>query len=110
MVIPRASEKVDYEGERAVVIGKRARYVEPARAFAIIAGYTIFNDVTARDFQSRASQWTLGKSFDTFGPMGPALVTKDEISDSSMLDLSLTLNEQAMQHANTRQLIFPSHS
>jgi 2-keto-4-pentenoate hydratase/2-oxohepta-3-ene-1,7-dioic acid hydratase in catechol pathway len=106
IVIPRASEKVDYEGELAVVIGKRARYIEQARAFDVIAGYTIFNDVTARDFQSRASQWTLGKSFDTFGPMGPALVTKDEIPDPGVLDLSLTLNGQEMQHANTRQLIF----
>jgi len=106
IVIPRASAKVDYEGELAVVIGKRARYVEQARAFDVIAGYTIFNDVTARDFQSRASQWTLGKSFDTFGPMGPALVTKDEIPDPGVLDLSLTLNGQEMQHANTRQLIF----
>lgn len=106
IVIPRVSEEVDYEGELAVVIGKRARYVEQARAFEVIAGYTIFNDVTARDFQSRASQWTLGKSFDTFGPMGPALVTKDEIPDPGTLDLSLTLNGQEMQRANTRQLIF----
>lgn len=106
IVLPRASEKVDYEGELAVIIGKRARYIEQARAFDVIAGYTIFNDVTARDFQSRASQWTLGKSFDTFGPMGPALVTKDEIPDPGALDLSLTLNGQEMQRANTRQLIF----
>lgn len=106
IVIPRASDQVDYEGELAVVIGRRAKYVEQARALDFVAGYTIFNDVTARDCQNRTSQWTLGKSFDTFGPMGPALVTKDEIPDPGILDLSLTLNGQEMQRANTRQLIF----
>ncbi|MBM3127194.1 MAG: fumarylacetoacetate hydrolase family protein [Chloroflexi bacterium] len=106
IVIPRASEKVDYEGELAVIIGKRAKYVDQAHALDFVAGYTIFNDVTARDYQNRTSQWTLGKSFDTFGPMGPALVTKDEIPDPGVLELSLTLNGQEMQRANTRQLIF----
>ncbi len=106
IVVTRASEKVDYEGELAVVIGKRAKYVDQARALDFVAGYTIFNDVTARDFQNRTTQWTLGKSFDTFGPMGPALVTKDEIPDPGVLDLSLTLNGKEMQRANTRQLIF----
>jgi 2-keto-4-pentenoate hydratase/2-oxohepta-3-ene-1,7-dioic acid hydratase in catechol pathway len=107
IVVTRASDKVDYEGELAIVIGKRAKYVDQAHALDFVAGYTIFNDVTARDFQSRTTQWTLGKSFDTFGPMGPALVTKDEIQDPGVLDLSLTLNGQEMQRANTRQLIFP---
>jgi acylpyruvate hydrolase len=106
VVVTRASEKVDYEGELAVVIGKRAKYVGQARALDFVAGYTIFNDVTARDFQNRTTQWTLGKSFDTFGPMGPALVTKDEIPDPGVLELSLTLNGQEMQRANTRLLIF----
>lgn len=106
IVIPRASDQVDYEGELAVVIGKRGKYVAQANALEIVAGYTIFNDVTARDYQNRTSQWTLGKSFDTFGPMGPALVTKDEIPDPGNLDLSLTLNGQERQRANTRQLIF----
>ena len=107
IVVTRASDNVDYEGELAIVIGKRAKYVDQAHALDFVAGYTIFNDVTARDFQSRTTQWTLGKSFDTFGPMGPALVTKDEIQDPGVLDLSLTLNGQEMQRANTRQLIFP---
>lgn len=106
IVITRTSDKVDYEGELAVVIGKRAKYVEQAHALDCVAGYTIFNDVTARDFQSRTSQWTLGKSFDTYGPMGPMIVTKDEIPDPGNLDLVLTLNGKEMQHSNTRQLIF----
>jgi acylpyruvate hydrolase len=106
IVITRASDKVDYEGELAVVIGKRAKSVDEAHALDFVAGYTIFNDVTARDYQNRTSQWTLGKSFDTYGPMGPALVTKDEIPDPGNLDLSLTLNGVEMQKSNTRQLIF----
>ena len=71
IVTPRYPIQLDYEGELAVVIGKRARYVDETRALDHVAGYTIFNDVTARDYQKRVSQWTLGKSFDTFGPMGP---------------------------------------
>lgn len=106
IIITRTSNKVDYEGELAVVIGKRCKYVAQAHALDIVAGYTIFNDVTARDFQSRTSQWMLGKSFDTYGPMGPAIVTKDEIPDPGNLELSLTLNGQVMQHSNTNQLIF----
>lgn len=106
IVIPRVSSQVDYEGELAVVIGKRARYVSEAQALAVVAGYTLFNDVTARDYQRRSNQWTLGKSFDTFGPMGPALVTSDEIPDPGNLELSLTLNGREMQHSNTRHLIF----
>lgn len=106
IVVTRTSDKVDYEGELAVVIGKRCKYVEQAHAWEVVAGYTIFNDVTARDFQNRTSQWLLGKSFDTYGPMGPCIVTQDEISDPSNLELSLTLNGKEMQHSNTRNLIF----
>jgi acylpyruvate hydrolase len=106
IVITRASDQVDYEGELAVVIGKRAKYVDEAHALAVVAGYTIFNDVTARDYQKRSSQWTLGKSFDSFGPMGPALVTADEISDPGNLDLTLWVNSEQRQHTNTRNLIF----
>lgn len=106
IIITRTSDKIDYEGELAVVIGKRGKYVDQARALDVVAGYTIFNDVTARDFQNRTSQWLLGKSFDTYGPMGPAIVTKDEIPDPGNLDLSLTLNGKEMQHSNTNQLIF----
>jgi len=106
IVYPRFSIQLDYEAELAVVIGKRARYVPEERALDFVAGYTIFNDVTARDYQNRTSQWTFGKTFDTFGPMGPALVTADEIPDPGNLELLLTLNGQEMQRSNTRNLIF----
>ena len=106
IVITRTSDKIDYEGELAVVISKRCKYVEQANALDVVAGYTIFNDVTARDFQNRTSQWLIGKSFDTCGPMGPAIVTKDEIPDPGNLELSLTLNGKEMQHSSTNQLIF----
>jgi len=106
IIHPRANIQMDYEAELAVVMGKRVRYVAEERALDFVAGYTIFNDVSARDYQKRSSQWTLGKSFDTFGPMGPALVTADEIPNPSNLDLALTLNGQEMQHSNTCNLIF----
>ena len=100
------SAQVDYEAELMVVIGKTARQVSEAEAQAYVAGYTIFNDVSARDYQKRTSQWMLGKSFDTFGPMGPALVTTDEIPDPHCLDLELTVNGVPKQRANTRDMIF----
>ncbi len=106
LVYPRVSIQMDYEAELALIVGKRARYVDEAHALDVVAGYTIFNDVTARDYQNRTRQWTIGKSFDTFGPMGPALVTPDEIPDPRNLDLRLTLNGQEMQHSNTRHMIF----
>ncbi len=106
IIHPRADIQMDYEAELAVVIGRRARYVVEERGLDFVAGYTIFNDVSARDYQKRSSQWTLGKSFDTFGPMGPTLVTADEIPDPGHLDLALTLNGQEMQHSNTCNLIF----
>ena len=106
IVLTRASSQVDYEGELAVVIGKRARFVDEAHALDAVAGYTIFNDVTARDYQKRSSQWTLGKTFDTFGPMGPALVTPDEIGDPANLELTLWVNGDQRQHTNTRNLLF----
>ncbi len=103
---PRIPIHLDYEGELAVVIGRRARYISEERALDCVAGYTAFNDVTARDYQNRTSQWTLGKSFDSFGPMGPELVLIDEIPDPSHLDLTLTLNGRVMQCSNTCNLIF----
>ena len=106
IVIPRVTSQVDYEAELAVVIGKRARHVAQEHALDFVAGYTIFNDVSARDYQKRTSQWMIGKSFDTFGPMGPALVTADEIPDPHRLELSLTLNGQEMQRTNTGNMIF----
>jgi len=106
IVIPRVSSKIDFEVELAVVIGKKARYVEEEGALDYVAGYTALNDVTARDFQRLPSQWTVGKSFDTFAPMGPAIVTRDEITDPGSLDISLQLNGQTMQSSNTSKLIF----
>ena len=106
VVIPPVTSQVDYEAELAVVIGQRARRVAQEQAFEFVAGYTIFNDVSARDYQKRTSQWMQGKSFDTFGPMGPALVTADEIPDPHCLELWLTLNGLEMQHTNTRNMIF----
>jgi len=104
--IPKVTGQVDYEAELMVVIGKTAWRVSETDAQEHIAGYTIFNDVSARDYQKRTSQWLLGKSFDTFGPMGPALVTTDEIPDPHCLELELTVNGVPKQRANTRDLIF----
>lgn len=104
--IPRVTSQVDYEAELAVIIGKRGRDIPEAEAMDFVAGYSIFNDVSARDFQKRTSQWFLGKSFDSFGPLGPALVTKDEISDPHCLDLELTVNGMPKQRTNTSDLIF----
>ncbi len=106
IIVPRASSQVDYEAELAVVIGQRARHVSESDAYGLVAGYTIFNDVSARDYQNRTSQWMMGKSFDTFGPMGPALVTADEVPDPHQLELRLTLNEREMQRSNTGNMIF----
>jgi acylpyruvate hydrolase len=106
IVIPPVTSQVDFEAELMAVIGKRAYRVTEEEAKTCIAGYTIFNDVSARDYQKRTSQWMLGKSFDTFGPMGQALVTPDEISDPYALDLELTVNGVPQQRVNTRDMIF----
>ncbi len=106
IVIPPVTEQADYEAELMVVIGKRARCVSESEVESCIAGYTIFNDVSARDYQKRTSQWMLGKSFDTFGPMGPALVTPDEVSDLCDLEIELTVNGIPGQRVNTCDMIF----
>lgn len=106
IVLPIDSEQVDYEAELAIVIGARCRRADPAKARDAVAGYTIMNDVSARDWQFRTSQWFIGKTFDTFAPMGPALVTADEVGDPHVLDVSLRLNGNVMQRSNTRHLIF----
>jgi 2-keto-4-pentenoate hydratase/2-oxohepta-3-ene-1,7-dioic acid hydratase in catechol pathway len=106
VVIPRTSEKVDYEAELAVVIGRHAKHVSADRAYDYVLGYTIFNDVTARDFQFGDGQWQRGKSCDTFAPMGPTIVTTDEIPDPHALRISLLVNGNIMQDSNTSQLIF----
>lgn len=104
--IPPETQQVDYEAELAVVIGRTARRVPQEEALKYVAGYTIFNDVSARDYQKRTSQWMLGKAFDTFGPMGPALVTSDEIPDPHRLELTLSVNDLELQHSNTGSMIF----
>ena len=106
IVLPAVTRQVDYEGELGVVIGRRARYVREADALSFVAGYLVFNDVSARDYQGRTSQWTMGKSFDGFAPMGPALVTGDEIPDPQTLDLRVTIGDEVLQSSNTRHMIF----
>src|SRR5262245_22126389 len=106
IVIPRVTNQVDYEGELAVVIGRRARDVSEEAALGYVAGYAPFNDVSARDYQMRTSQWTIGKTFDTFGPIGPALVTADEIADPHNLDIRVSIGDDVLQSSNTKHLIF----
>ncbi len=106
VLITPTSSLMDYEGEFCFVIGRTARFVSQADAMDYVAGYTLLNDVTARDYASRSSQWMLGKSFDTAAPLGPALVTRDEVPDPQQLDLLLTVNGEVRQQSNTRQTIF----
>ena len=106
IVLPKNSTKPDYEAEFVIVIGKGGRHIPEANWREHVFGYTIMNDVSARDFQMATSQWMMGKTFDTFAPIGPALVTADEIEDPHNLDISLTLNGEVMQSSNTRNLIF----
>jgi 2-keto-4-pentenoate hydratase/2-oxohepta-3-ene-1,7-dioic acid hydratase in catechol pathway len=106
VVIPTTSEKVDFEAELAVVVGRHAKHVSADRAYDYVLGYTVFNDVSARDFQFGDGQWQRGKSCDTFAPMGPTIVTTDEIPDPHNLRITLKLNGNTMQDSNTNQLIF----
>ena len=104
--LPRVSPLLDYEGELAVVIGRRCRHVPRERAHEVVAGYTIVDDVSVRDWQLRTPTHTMGKSFDTHGPMGPWLVTPDEVGDPHALELRTWVNGELRQHSNTRHLIF----
>jgi acylpyruvate hydrolase len=106
VVVPRSSSKIDFEGELTIIIGRRGKYIAEHEALSYIAGYTIGNDVSARDLQFRTSQWTTGKMLDTFGPLGPALVTRDEVPDPNALHIKTTLNGQVMQDGNTAEMIF----
>ena len=108
IVLPNCSQQVDYEAELVVVIGKKGRAVAQESAMQYVAGYCCGHDVSARDWQKGkpGRQWLLGKSFDTFAPVGPYLVTADEIADPGNLDIQLRLNGNVMQQSNTRQLIF----
>jgi 2-keto-4-pentenoate hydratase/2-oxohepta-3-ene-1,7-dioic acid hydratase in catechol pathway len=107
IIIPKNSIKTDWEVELAVVMGKRASYVDGAEAMDYVAGYCLHNDVSEREFQiERGGQWVKGKSCDTFAPLGPWLATKDEIENVNNLRLWLTVNGQKMQDGNTDDLIF----
>jgi len=108
IVLPRVSHEVDYEAELVVVIGQGGRHIAREKARAHVGGYTIGHDVSARDWQltKPAKQWMAGKTFDTFAPTGPELVTPDEIPDPQDLDIRLRLNGQTMQDSSTKQLIF----
>ncbi|WP_333895926.1 fumarylacetoacetate hydrolase family protein [Brevundimonas aurantiaca] len=107
VVIPRGSEKTDWEVELGIVVGKRASYVEQADALDHVAGYVLINDVSERAFQTeRGGTWDKGKGCDTFGPVGPWIVTPDEVGDVQNLDMWLDLNGKRMQTGNTRTMIF----
>jgi len=104
---PKDAKKLDYEIELGVVIGTRARYLSKSKAMDAVAGYCISNDVSEREFQiERAGQWTKGKGCDTFGPLGPWLVTKDEIKNPQNLDMLLTVNGETRQKGNTKTMVF----
>lgn len=107
LIIPKNSNKTDWEVELALVIGKKTSYVEEADAMNYVAGYILHNDYSEREFQlERSGQWVKGKSCDTFAPLGPFLATQDEISDINNLRLWLTVNGKMMQDGNTKNLVF----
>jgi 2-keto-4-pentenoate hydratase/2-oxohepta-3-ene-1,7-dioic acid hydratase in catechol pathway len=106
ILYPRVTEKLDYEVELALIIGKEGKYIPEDEVYDHIAGYSVFNDVSARDLQMSHLQWFKGKSLDTFAPMGPYLVTPDEVGDPMNLDLSLSVNGVVRQNSNTSHLIF----
>ncbi len=104
--LPRVSDKLDYEGELGVVIGRRCRHVPRDRAHEVIAGYAVCNDVSVRDWQMRSQTFTMGKSFDTHSPFGPWITTSDDIPDPHALDLKTWVNDELRQNSNTRHLVF----
>ena len=106
-IIPRDSSKLDWEVELGIVIGQRARYLSKDRALSVVAGYCLANDVSERVFQiERAGQWTKGKGCESFGPLGPWLVTRDEIKDPQNLAMWLDVNGEKRQRGNTSTMIF----
>jgi 2-keto-4-pentenoate hydratase/2-oxohepta-3-ene-1,7-dioic acid hydratase in catechol pathway len=108
IVLPPVSNEVDFEAELVIVVGKSGRYISTEKALEHVAGYTIGHDVSARDWQLKKDQkqWMVGKTFDTFAPTGPYLVTADEVPDPHGLPIRLRLNGQTMQESNTKQMIF----
>lgn len=107
VIEPGVTEKLDYEVELGVVIGKRAKGVTAAEALAYVFGYFVANDVSARDWQFHSPTFTVGKSFDTHGPIGPWIVTADEVPDPQGLDLRCFVNDEERQSSNTSQMIYP---
>lgn len=108
IVLPKLSQEVDYEAELVVIIGKRGKHISRAEAMSHVAGYTVGNDVSARDWQARkpGGQWLLGKSFDSFAPFGPELVTVDEVGDLTNLRIQSRIDGRVMQDSTLSQLIF----
>lgn len=106
VVLPKVSKAPDYEAEFAFVIGPGGRHIAAADWQKHVFGYTLVNDVTARDYQRATSQWLMGKTFDTFAPMGPWIMTADEIADPHDLDIQMEINGEVLQDSNTRELIF----
>jgi 2-keto-4-pentenoate hydratase/2-oxohepta-3-ene-1,7-dioic acid hydratase in catechol pathway len=105
--LPKVSTKVDYEAELVIVIGSEAKYVAKEDALKHVFGYCNGNDLSARDLQKRTQQWLIGKTCDGFGPIGPYLVTADEVGDPNMLDIKCTVNGEIRQHSSTADMIFP---
>ncbi|MCJ7719312.1 fumarylacetoacetate hydrolase family protein, partial [Candidatus Bathyarchaeota archaeon] len=106
IIKPSFVSQLDYEAELAIVVGKRVKNVSTADARSCIFGYTILNDVSARDIQFKDKQWTRGKSFDTFAPMGPCIVTEDQLRDTSDLSICTWVNEELRQKSSTKNMIF----
>ncbi len=108
IVLPSVSQQVDYEAELACIISRRGRHIPKEQGLEHVAGYTVFHDVSARDYQigKPGGQWLSGKTFDTFAPLGPALVTKDDVPNPHVLDIRCTVNGEVLQSSNTRHLIF----
>lgn len=106
ILLPRVSQYIDYEGELAVIIGKRCKAVSEQEALNYVAGYSVLNDVSARDIQAQTSQWTAGKALDTFAPMGPGIVPASAIPDPQNLVLRTRVNGQEVQHDTTANMIF----
>jgi 2-keto-4-pentenoate hydratase/2-oxohepta-3-ene-1,7-dioic acid hydratase in catechol pathway len=104
--LPAISQQVDYEGELAVIIGRRCKNLRINDALSVVAGYSAFNDVSARDLQLQVSQWTIGKAIDTFAPMGPGLVPAHLVPDPQNLELITRLNGQVVQRSSTSDMIF----
>lgn len=106
IILPKVSKSPDYEAEFAFVIGRGGRHIPAESWKEHVFGYTIVNDVSARDYQRATTQWLMGKTFDTFAPMGPWIVTADAIPDPHELDIRLEINGETLQDSNTRELIF----